>query len=149
MPQQTQQTAVHLGSMFPCIFYRDANAAIEWLERVFGFERVMVVAGDNGAVAHSELRLGDGMIMVGSAGTNSIEGSASPLDLGRVTGSTYVYVDDAGLEQHYERAKAAGAEITRDFERHDYGGAGYSARDLEGQQWSFGSYMPAYPAEVQ
>jgi uncharacterized glyoxalase superfamily protein PhnB len=145
----TTQTSVHLGSMFPCVFYRDANAAIDWLVRAFGFEKVMVVPGEDGAVAHSELRLGDGMIMVGTAGRGSLEGTASPLDAGGVTASTYVYVDDAELEQHYERAKAAGAEITLPLKRNDYGGAGYSAHDLEGHHWSFGSYMPAYPAPAQ
>ena len=62
----TQQTQAALGNMFPCLFYRDAHAAIDWLERVFGFERVMVVPGEDGAVAHSELKLGNGMIMVGT-----------------------------------------------------------------------------------
>ena len=141
----TQHTAVQLGSMFPCLFYRDANAAINWLVDVFGFEKVMVVPGDDGTVAHSELKLGDGMIMVGTAG-RGITASASPQDTGRVTASTYVYVADDALERHYQRAQAGGAEIVREYERHDYGGAGYSARDLEGQEWSFGSYMPAYPA---
>ena len=142
----TTQTHVTLGSMFPCLFYRDANAAIDWLERVFGFERVMLVPGEDGAVAHSELKLGNGMIMVGTAGAGtSIQNCASPLDVGRVTQSTYVYIDDADLDAHYAAAKAAGAEITRDFERKDYGGGGYSARDLEGHEWSFGSYMPEYP----
>jgi uncharacterized glyoxalase superfamily protein PhnB len=145
----TTQTSVHLGSMFPCVFYRDANAAIDWLVRAFGFEKVMVVPGEDGAVAHSELRLGDGMIMVGTAGRGSLAGTASPLDAGGVTGSTYVYVEDAEIEQHYERAKAAGAEITLAFERKDYGGAGYTARDPEAKHWSFGSYMPAYPATAQ
>ncbi len=142
----TQQTATHLGSMFPCVFYRDANAAIEWLTNAFGFEKVMVVPGEGGAVMHSELKLGDGMIMVGTAGAGSIEATASPLDVGHVTASTYVYIADADIERHYHQAKAAGATITREFERKDYGGAGYSARDLEGQEWSFGSYMPEYPA---
>ena len=120
------------------------SALPRWARR---FERVTVVPGEDGAVAHSELKLGNGMIMVGTAGAgSSIQHAASPLDAQGVTQTTYVYIDDGGLDAHYAAAKAAGAEITRDFERKDYGGGGYSARDLEGHEWSFGSYMPEYPA---
>ena len=56
----TTQTATVTGNMFPCLYYRDASAAIAFLEAAFGFERVMVVPGDDGMVAHAELRLGNG-----------------------------------------------------------------------------------------
>ena len=46
-------------------------------------------------------------------------------------------------EQIRDRIKELGAQITRDYEEKDYGGAGYSGRDLEGNEWSFGSYRPA------
>ncbi len=39
--------------------------------------------------------------------------------------------------------KAAGAEITMAPHDNDYGGRGYAARDLEGNEWSFGSYVPS------
>ena len=42
----------------------------------------------------------------------------------------------------YARAKAAGAEILLDIEDKDYGGRGFTCRDLEGHIWSFGSYDP-------
>ena len=32
--------------------------------------------------------------------------------------------------------------IVMEYEEKDYGGAGYGARDLEGNVWSFGSYDP-------
>lgn len=43
---------------------------------------------------------------------------------------------------HYERAKAAGAEIIDEYAEKDYGGAGYSCRDPEGHLWWFGGYDP-------
>jgi uncharacterized glyoxalase superfamily protein PhnB len=52
----------------------------------------------------------------------------------------YVAVEDA--DAHYERAKAAGAEITREIEDTDYGSREYTARDHEGHVWSFGTYRP-------
>jgi hypothetical protein len=50
----------------------------------------------------------------------------------------YAAVEDA----HYERAKAAGAEIVREIEDTDYGSREYTARDLESHMWSFGTYRP-------
>src|SRR3954454_5465820 len=53
-------------TIFPAYRYRDARAAINWLDQAFGFEPRMVVDGENGTIAHAELVLGDAMIMLGS-----------------------------------------------------------------------------------
>jgi uncharacterized glyoxalase superfamily protein PhnB len=39
--------------------------------------------------------------------------------------------------------RAAGAEIRRELEDMEYGSREYSARDLEGHSWHFGTYRPA------
>ena len=52
----------------------------------------------------------------------------------------YITVDD--VEAHAERARAAGADIFLEPQDQDYGGRGYSCRDIEGNVWSFGSYDP-------
>jgi len=51
-----------------------------------------------------------------------------------------VIVDDA--DAHCDHAKAAGAEIVRELVTQDYGGREYTARDLEGHVWTFGTYDP-------
>jgi len=51
-----------------------------------------------------------------------------------------VAVDD--LDAHHARAVVAGATITQAFYDTDYGSRGYAATDLEGHQWSFGTYRP-------
>lgn len=130
------------GTMYPCLFYNDAPAAIEWLKRVFGFRELMVVPGENGTIAHSELAIGSGVIMVGSAGRQAGDHTRrmSPRDLPGVNQSCYVLVSD--IRTHFEHAKAEGAEITIDYNEPDYGGAGYGAKDIEGHSWAFGSYVP-------
>ena len=64
----------------------------------------------------------------------------SPAATGGTTQGIYVHVDD--VHAHYERAKAAGAEIVVALEETPYGSREYVARDLEGHLWSFGSYAP-------
>jgi uncharacterized glyoxalase superfamily protein PhnB len=125
-------------NMFPSFKYRNAPAAIDWLERVFGFTRQAVFPGPHDTVAHAELRLGTGAIMLGSmADPDPTNPWAS------ATQGVYVYVPDA--DAHYARAKAAGAEIVRELADTAYGSREYSARDAEGHLWSFGTYYPAPP----
>ena len=126
-------------TVYPALSYRDAPAAIEWLKEAFGLKEMMVVPGENGSVAHAEMSIGNGVIMLGSAKPEF--GWSSPLDLPAVNQSVYVVVDDP--DGHYARAKSAGAEITRELETTDYGSRGYSAKDIEGHHWSFGTYQPS------
>src|SRR5271166_3895542 len=41
----------------PALFYRDPFAALDWLERAFGFERSMVITDSSGALGHAEMPL--------------------------------------------------------------------------------------------
>lgn len=135
--------AEHDSDNAPIIYvalrYDDARAAIAWLVEAFGFERQMVVEGPEGTIAHAELSIGSGVIMLGSAADNPF-GMKSPRALGGVSMSIYVAVEDP--DAHYERARAAGAQIARELEDMDYGSREYSAWDLEGHLWSFGTYRP-------
>jgi uncharacterized glyoxalase superfamily protein PhnB len=53
----------------PSLRYADAAKAIDWLCDAFGFERQMVVPGENAAIAHAQLNFGYGMLMLGSGGS--------------------------------------------------------------------------------
>ncbi len=120
--------------------YEDAPAALDWLEQSFGFERSAVHEGPDATIAHAEMRFGDGMIMLGSAGKNDL-GLRTARELGAVNQGVYVIVDD-GIDSHFERARTAGAEIVRELHDTDYGSRDYVARDPEGNLWSFGTYRP-------
>ena len=118
--------------------YDDSRAAVDWLERAFGFARSSVHES-NGEIAHAELRFGDGMIMLGSAGPNDF-GLKTPRELGAVNQGVYLIVDD--IDGQYDRARAANAEILRELADTDYGSREFMARDPEGNIWSFGTYKP-------
>jgi uncharacterized glyoxalase superfamily protein PhnB len=119
--------------VIPTFHYDDAHAAIDFLERAFGFERHAVYEGQERPVEHAELRGYGGWIMLGSSRPDS------PYDTGKH--SVYVVID-GDVDAHCERARAAGAEVVRDPEDQDYGGRDYTARDPEGNVWSFGTYAP-------
>ena len=129
-------------TIVPTLRYRDVAAAIEWLCGAFGFERHLVVPGEDGAVRYAELTFGDGMIMLGPVEDSAFGGlMTQPADAGGAeTQICYLFVADAAA--HCARAKAAGAEIVLDIEEEDGGGRGYSCRDPEGHIWNFGTYDP-------
>lgn len=130
-------------TMIPCLRYRDAVKAIEWLCRAFGFEANAVYPDAKGGVAHAQLSFGNGMIMLGSAHNDSVWGQLikQPDEIGGAeTQAAYVVVADA--DAVYASATAAGASIVIDIKDEDYGGRGFTCRDLEGHLWSFGTYDP-------
>jgi uncharacterized glyoxalase superfamily protein PhnB len=121
----------------PCVTYRDAPAALDFLERAFGFERGLVVPGENGRdIAHAEMRHGDGWIMLGSTREDG---------LARPPGTAAVYIVAEDIDALHERALNAGAEIVRALENTGYGSRDFSAADPEGNVWSFGTYAPSQP----
>lgn len=133
------------ATVIPALRYRDAEKAIDWLCRAFGFERRLVVPGEAaGSIAHAQLTFGNGMIMLASAGKDAggYDALVKPPAEGRgtCTQGLYLIVEDA--DAHLARARAAGAEIVRDISDQDYGGRDYTCRDLEGHVWTFGTYDP-------
>jgi uncharacterized glyoxalase superfamily protein PhnB len=124
-----------MPEVVPVIRYRDAARAVDFLVDAFGFER-HAVHEENGEVAHAELSYGDGMVMLGPDREDPYGSRAG-------YGWTYVVIEDA--DAHCERARAAGADIVREPEDQDYGSRDYSARDFEGNIWSFGTYRPELP----
>jgi uncharacterized glyoxalase superfamily protein PhnB len=131
-----------IATVIPTLRYRDAAAAVEWLCQAFGFEKHLVVPGEAGTIAHAELVFGNGMVMVGTARADAFDQLQQPPSQvdAVVTQSPYILVAD--VDQHYERAIAAGARIVMDIKDQDYGGRDYSCRDPEGHVWNFGTYDP-------
>jgi uncharacterized glyoxalase superfamily protein PhnB len=116
------------------VFDKDPFAALDWLEKAFGFERSMVISDQEEKLVHSEMKFGDGYIMVGSEWADFI---ASPASVGgKNTQTIHVHLND-GIDAHCERARAAGATIIREPADQFYGDRSYMAKDPEGHVWSF------------
>lgn len=129
------------AQIIPCLRYRDAPAAIDWLCRAFGFVRHAVYAHEDGSIAHAQLTFGNGMIMLGSVANDGAWGRLiRQPDAEGVTQGNYLVT--AEVDALYAQAQAAGAVMVIDIKDEDYGGRGFSCRDPEGHLWSFGSYDP-------
>jgi uncharacterized glyoxalase superfamily protein PhnB len=121
-------------NIFPALKYQNAKSAIDFLNKAFGFTTAMSHPGDGDAIAHAELKLGAGTIMLGSD-TKNPDNAWDAVRIG-----IYVQVDD--IDAHYARAQAAGAKIVRPLAGTDYGAREYSVYDSEDNLWSFGTYHP-------
>ena len=130
------------STVVPAMRYCDAQAAIEWLCSVLGFEKHAVYAGPNNTIGHAELTLGGGMIMLGSERDDEHgRRFKSPASVGDVeTRSVYVVVAD--VDAVYQRARAAGSRILRELQNTDYGSREFTVSDPEGHSWSVGTYDP-------
>ena len=120
-------------TVFPTLTFRDARSAIGWLERVLGAEPLAVYEDDDGRVVHAEIRIGESTVMAGDERPGS---RATPPGVSVI----YVVVEDA--DAAYERAKAAGADVTEPVDQ-DYGSRDITVTDPDGNRWSLGTYKGA------
>lgn len=129
------------STVIPGLRYKDAQAAIDWLCRAFGFEKKCAYPNADGTIGHAELAFGNGMVMLGSVSDRNANLWKQPAEIGLAnTQSSYLVVSDA--DAVYATAKAAGAEMILDIVDQGYGGRGFTCRDPEGHIWSIGSYDP-------
>lgn len=120
-------------SLIPALCYRDPKAALDWLERALGFELAMLIEDAEGNFAHSEMRHGDALIMVGSEWTAE---HRSPASIGGKNTQTVHVNIDGDIDAHCAQARAVGAEILMAPEDQFYGARTYRCRDPEGHMWS-------------
>jgi uncharacterized glyoxalase superfamily protein PhnB len=128
-----------MQTIFPILRYQDAREASRWLCAAFGFVEVFSVPESGPFVRHAQLRLDSNLIMLGTVRPE--ERLTSPEIAGVATQAFCVHVEN--LDDHYERAVQAGAAITHPPRETDFGEREYHARDLEGHQWTFSTYLPA------
>ncbi len=127
----TNSDNLPVPTVWPTLQARDALALIDFYVSAFGFEKTAVYA-DGDRVTHAQLDWPEGGgIMLGS---HKPDGEWS-----REPGTFGAYVVTADVDAVYERAKAAGADVSPPVDQ-DYGNREIKVVDPEGNLWSFGSY---------
>ncbi len=120
-----------MQTITPYLLYEDVDAALGFLAKAFGFQEVLRYTGEEGYVNHAEMQIGDGKVYLGDPGDQY----RNPKRLGQETVGIYVLVED--VDEHFQRAQAAGAEIKEEPADQEYGERRYTARDPEGHYWFF------------
>ncbi len=120
--------SVPVDTILPHVAYKNLAAAIDWLSKTLGFIEHYRY-GD--PVSGAQVHLGGAWIMLKQASENY----RNPAELGFGTQSLTVFVED--VEQHFARAKAAGANLVEDLHETVYGELQYAVIDPEGHHWLF------------
>jgi uncharacterized glyoxalase superfamily protein PhnB len=121
------------STVIPVLRYAEVRAAVDWLCRAFGcIERLQI--GSHRA----QLSMGNGDFVV--ATLNAVHGVGPDLETPPVAAADarhalLVRVDD--VDQHCDRARAAGARIVQAPATFPFGERQYSVEDLGGHHWTF------------
>lgn len=118
-----------MTAITPYLLYEDPAAALDILQRAFGFEEVLRHGGPDGGIDHAEMRLGGATIYLGGPGGEF----RNPARSGGATVLICLTVDD--VDAACERARAAGVQITDEPADQEYGERRFAARDPEGHSW--------------
>jgi uncharacterized glyoxalase superfamily protein PhnB len=125
------------------VAYKDLRAAVQWLEKAFEFKPIMVATDRDGAVVHAEMRFGNGLINIGS----EWEAIKVPSSVQGVNTQTITVQLENGLDEHCERARAAGGKIIQEPEDQFHGDRTYRVVDPQGHIWSFEHKLREVSAE--
>jgi uncharacterized glyoxalase superfamily protein PhnB len=125
------------------VAYKELRSAIEWLEKAFGFTTTTLATGADGQVVYAEMAFGNGLIQIGSEWENiKAPGSLSGANTQTIT----VHLEE-GIDQHCERARAAGGKILREPTDQFHGDRTYRVMDPEGHVWSISQKLRAVKVE--
>jgi len=131
------------SDVVPMLTYENGPAVMDWLAAAFGFQETARWLDDAGRLTHGEMVTGSGRIMLAAAtpGYESPKHHRAHCEAARTWSDTPWVIDGvlvyvANVDQHYARAKQAGATILSELED---GGPGrrYRAEDIEGHRWMF------------
>lgn len=118
-------------------YFTVANAAtfLAFLKQAFNAEETFNMAGPDGSIRHAEARIGDSMVMIGQAGSES---KLRP-------NTIYLYVPN--VDAAYTKAVAAGAKSIQEPTTHFYGDRSANVEDSQGNAWWIATHVEDVSSE--
>jgi PhnB protein len=136
----------HLHTVTPRLVVRGGAEAIDFYRAAFGAEDVGErFTGPGGELIHAEVRIGDSIVMITEDADNGGPAKAPPSAGGTVTAIMATYWPN--VDEVWERAVAAGAEVIFPLADQFYGERGGRLRDPFGQQWMLSQRIELVSAE--
>ena len=122
--------------LMPYLSVRDADKALDFYQRAFGFEKRMAFPGPDGKTGHAEMTWQDAVIMFGPECTKDGKTFKAPVSLGiNSPVGLYVYCND--VDALYARATAAGARGDSPPQDMFWGDRMCTLVDPDGHIWTF------------
>ena len=123
-------------SVIPYLIVKGAAQALDFYQKAFGAE-VTVRMDAKDSVVHSEMRIGDSVVML--ADEVPAMGHVGPQTLGGTSTTLVVYVQD--VDTVFARAIAAGAKEQRPLKNEFYGDRAGSLIDPFGHMWMLQTHV--------
>ncbi len=123
-------------SVIPTLALDDAAGAIEFYKQAFGARERTRMPTRDGRIAHAELEIGNGLVML--ADTFEHAPAKPPKELGGTTAGIFLYVED--VDAVVQRAVDAGATVTMPVEDQFWGDRFGSVTDPFGHSWSIATH---------
>lgn len=125
-------------SVTPYLIVHDGAAALDFYVKAFSAVEVMrLPMGEEGKLAHAEIRIGDSHVMLADEFPEM--GAVSPQTLGGAAVSLMIYLDD--VDSRVQRAVDAGCEVLRPLEDQFYGDRTATLKDPFGHQWTLATHV--------
>ena len=121
-----------MASFEPRVCYADVGAAADFLERAFGFKTIRR-SNMGSRVVHAEMSFGEARLTLGG----DWDHVKPPSALGGANTQTITVAIDKGIDEHFARACAAGAQILQEPTDMFHGDRTYRALDPQGHMWVF------------
>lgn len=135
-----------IRELYPYLCVRGAAAAIDFYTRLFGAQELMRLTDPDGRIAHAELKLGPGTLML--VDEHPEYGIQSPLAFGGTGTTIHLHVDD--VDALTTRALEAGATVLRAPADQGHGERQARLRDPFGHEWLLGHQIEAVsPEEIR
>jgi PhnB protein len=120
----------------PFLTSHDANAQIDWYKKAFGAKELSRMPGPGGKLMHSEVRIGDSVVMI----ADEMQGmSKSAKTLGDSPVGLMIYTKD--VDSFFGKATAAGATTVMPVADQFWGDRYGQLQDPFGFKWSIGTHI--------
>jgi PhnB protein len=124
-------------SATPYLIVKGAARALAYYKKAFGATELMRFEGPGDKIAHSEIKIGDSIIMV--ADEHPEMGYRSPETLGGSPVGLCLYVPD--VDALFSQAIAAGGKEVRPLKDQFYGDRSGTLTDPFGHQWTISTHI--------
>jgi PhnB protein len=113
----------------PYLIVDGAAKLVEFVKQAFDAKEMLRMAGQDGRIGHTEIRIGDSMLMLSD--------SRDPWK--PMPAMLYLYVED--VDATYKRALEAGATSVSEPKDQFYGDRSAGVQDSCGNQWWIGTHI--------
>ena len=124
-----------MRTLTPELFCAGAADAIEFYKKAFGAVEVMRLAGPDGKLVHSEIKIGDSSLWV----MDEMKGASGPKALKGSPVNIHMQVED--VDAVVNKAVAAGAKITMPLADQIWGDRYAKLDDPFGHHWSVATHV--------